>query len=202
SVLFRHRVALRVAWTPATGTASRDPTPPISGDAVLENVRDDNYALQKRYYYDDYTLLRAPFGKTANILSRERCSLSALMDVYCDCCDSCVRPSGDAQTESFRELGSLDDRRELWFLMIAWLAGNSVKPSQRPGESRPPPGVLLTRIRGWSFTGSELGCPFSPASFTILSRRRNGLRKWRDVACKRKKNVCNEKWRLLRESAS
>ncbi|TGZ47314.1 Uncharacterized protein DBV15_00129 [Temnothorax longispinosus] len=29
SVLFRHRVALRVAWTPATGTASRDPTPPI-----------------------------------------------------------------------------------------------------------------------------------------------------------------------------
>lgn len=28
-MLFRHRVALRVAWTPATGTASRDPTPPI-----------------------------------------------------------------------------------------------------------------------------------------------------------------------------
>lgn len=35
------------------------------------------------------------------------------------------------QTESFQELGSLDDR-ELWFLMVAWLAGNSVKPSQRP----------------------------------------------------------------------
>lgn len=67
-MLFRHRVALRVAWTSATGTASRDPTPPIGvalaagasiraivqngtgglgkGDAVLENVRDDNYALQ------------------------------------------------------------------------------------------------------------------------------------------------------------
>lgn len=66
-MLFRHRVALRVAWTPATGTASRDPTPPFEvalatganawaivqgggwagkGDAVLENVRDDNYALQ------------------------------------------------------------------------------------------------------------------------------------------------------------
>lgn len=68
-MLFRHRVALRVAWTPATGTASRDPTPPIEvalaagastraivqgsggfggdeGDGVLENVRDDNYALQ------------------------------------------------------------------------------------------------------------------------------------------------------------
>lgn len=67
-MLFRHRVALRVAWTPATGTASRDPTPPHrgsrgrggehtgnrserdgglgKGDAVLENVRDDNYALQ------------------------------------------------------------------------------------------------------------------------------------------------------------
>lgn len=67
--MFRHRVALRVAWTPATGTASRDPTPPPQrgspgrggehtsnrserdgglgkGDAVLENVRDDNYALQ------------------------------------------------------------------------------------------------------------------------------------------------------------
>lgn len=30
-MLFRHRVALRVAWTPATGTASRDPTPPHRG---------------------------------------------------------------------------------------------------------------------------------------------------------------------------
>lgn len=28
-MLFRHRVALRVAWTPATGTASRDPMPPV-----------------------------------------------------------------------------------------------------------------------------------------------------------------------------
>ncbi|KYQ58548.1 hypothetical protein ALC60_02193, partial [Trachymyrmex zeteki] len=90
-VVSRHRVALRVAWTPATGTASRDPTPPVGGspgrggehtgnrserdgrlgkgDAVLENVRDDNYALQ-----DDYALLRAPFSKTTSILSRECCS--------------------------------------------------------------------------------------------------------------------------------
>jgi len=37
-----------------------------------------------------------------------------------------------------RELGSLDDRRELCFLMIAWLAGNSAKPSQRPGGPRSP----------------------------------------------------------------
>ena len=28
-MLFRHCVAVRVAWTSATGTASRDPTPPL-----------------------------------------------------------------------------------------------------------------------------------------------------------------------------
>lgn len=28
-MLFRHCVAVRVAWTFATGTASRDPTPPL-----------------------------------------------------------------------------------------------------------------------------------------------------------------------------
>lgn len=50
-MLFRYCVAW-VAWTSATGTASRDPTPPGVGMAVrtynqgLENVRDDNYALQ------------------------------------------------------------------------------------------------------------------------------------------------------------
>lgn len=69
-MLFRHCVAVRVAWTSATGTASRDPTPPLgwprgsrgqrawgtgtasvaggegSRETGLENVRDDNYALQ------------------------------------------------------------------------------------------------------------------------------------------------------------
>ncbi|KYM82363.1 hypothetical protein ALC53_07151 [Atta colombica] len=456
SVLFRHRVALRVAWTPATGTASRDPTPPVGGssgrggehtgnrserdgklgkgDAVLENVRDDNYALQ-----DDYALLRAPFSKTTSILSRECCSIGeigllcpahgiaslhghykainhinrakeagpeggtrcssedgqvdiflkyrkefltrtelkisiclysfsqipgmflmlstraenirkrmvilwdkiarininikvlknstryfsrvhltytiiidilnvciegvagrkglspkfdiisrlteektkkrkkeaqhcgirkdrarllswrsgeegsigiswkaissswvvflALMDVYCDCCDSCVHSTGSpgarwadkearsSVTESesrqkvSRSLGSLDDRRELWFLMVAWLAGNSVKPSQRPSGPRFSLGVLLTRIRGWSFTG-EAGCPASllpsltsiegwdhvedaadavaPQARKIILRtaaaqRRNGLRKWRDAACVRKKCLRREK---------
>lgn len=62
-------MAVRVAWTSATGTASRDPTPPLrvgqgllrarskqrkegglggweDEETVLENVRDDNYALQ------------------------------------------------------------------------------------------------------------------------------------------------------------
>lgn len=61
--MFRHCVAVRVAWTSATGTASRDPTPTLgwprgspgqgarvgrqgAGETALENVRDDNYALQ------------------------------------------------------------------------------------------------------------------------------------------------------------
>lgn len=56
-MLFRYCVAVRVAWTSATGTALRDPTPPLGwargrseqasrGGEGLENVRDDNYALQ------------------------------------------------------------------------------------------------------------------------------------------------------------
>lgn len=92
-----------------------------------------------------------------------RVSPPALIAVYCDCCATTVfarpavvakgpggrtkkpvpgRVGREIETESFQELGSLDDRAEtlarLALRMAAWLAGNSAKPSQRPGGLRPP----------------------------------------------------------------
>ncbi|KYN41712.1 hypothetical protein ALC56_03855, partial [Trachymyrmex septentrionalis] len=76
SVLFRHRVVLRVAWTPATGTASRDPTfPPVGGSSGRGGEHTGGSNRSERDG-DDYALLRAPFFKQS-----AKCRLLSVLEL-------------------------------------------------------------------------------------------------------------------------